>query len=78
MRVLWFGLGLFGRPMAEAVLDAGHTLLLSPGRRAAAQVDELLSRGAEPYGEGDPVDVCGLCLPTPDDVSSVVFGLSPA
>lgn len=77
VRVLWFGLGRFGRPMAEAVLDAGHTLLLTDTGRARQATAELRSLGAQTYTPGEVVDACATCLPRPEDVDEVIRPLGP-
>ncbi|MDG4829585.1 NAD(P)-dependent oxidoreductase [Solwaraspora sp. WMMD1047] len=77
MRILWIGLGKFGRPMAEALLSRGHDLVLPVGNHARQATEDLLARGATPLGDGDAaLEVCGVCLPTPADVDEAVGGLT--
>lgn len=75
MRVLWSGLGKFGRPMAEWLLRSGHEVLLPASTHARQATAELVAAGARPASATDTADVCGVCLPTPDDVAEVLAPL---
>lgn len=75
MRVLWIGLGKFGRPMAESLLRAGHDVLLPATGHAQRATEDLLEVGAAQLHDRDVPDVCGLCLPTPADVDDALAGL---
>lgn len=76
MRVLWLGLGNFGRPMAEAVLHAGHDLILPDTGHAQVATAELIELGARALQPGDDVEVCGVCLPLPEDVVEALGALT--
>jgi 3-hydroxyisobutyrate dehydrogenase-like beta-hydroxyacid dehydrogenase len=76
MRVLWIGLGHFGRPMAENILDRGQALSLQRSAHARAATDDLLTRGAAIFRTGDVVDICGICVPTPADVEDALASIT--
>ena len=73
MNLGFIGLGAMGVPMAERLLDAGHTLLVFDVNPAAAQA--LVARGARLAASvsevADQVDTVLLSLPTPKIVDEV-------
>jgi len=72
------GLGAIGAPIAEALLDAGHELLVCDSRHEATEPFAGRAAVAETAGEvGDAAEVVLASLPTPDVVREVglqVFG----
>jgi len=73
MNLGFIGLGAMGIPMAERLLDAGHTLMVFDVNPAAAQA--LAARGVKVAASvrevGDRVDTVLLSLPTPQIVNDV-------
>jgi len=73
MNLGFIGLGAMGVPMAERLLDAGHTLLVFDVNPAAAQA--LVARGARLAASvsevADQVDTVLMSLPTPKIVDEV-------
>jgi 3-hydroxyisobutyrate dehydrogenase-like beta-hydroxyacid dehydrogenase len=73
MNLGFIGLGAMGIPMAERLLDAGHTLMVFDVNPAAAQA--LAARGVKVAASvrevGDQVDTVLLSLPTPQIVNDV-------
>jgi 3-hydroxyisobutyrate dehydrogenase-like beta-hydroxyacid dehydrogenase len=70
------GLGSMGGPIGEALLDAGHRLVVCDARPAAAE--PLAARGADvrsrPLQVADAAETVFVSLPTPDVVRAVVCG----
>jgi len=76
VRVGFIGLGRMGRPMAENILAAGHTLVVH--NRSPEPVAALAARGAvaadTPAASAGRAEVVCLCLPDPEAVRQVVAG----
>ena len=76
MRVGFIGIGNIGKPMAEQIVRAGHTLVVHDLRRDAAT--SLVAEGAIWAGSPAEVaigcDVVCTCLPGPREVEPVVLG----
>jgi len=58
--------------MAQNLMARGWELALPSGPHAREATEDLLQAGAIPYTRGDAFDVCGVCLPTPDDVAEAI------
>ena len=75
MNIGFIGLGVMGRPMAEHLIDAGHTLHLS---RVKENSQQLVARGGESAASAKAVaeasDIVILMLPDTPDVEAVLFG----
>lgn len=76
MRVAFVGLGQMGRPMAENLLKAGHTLVVH--NRSRAVVDVLVAKGAIAAASArealDGADIFMTCLLLPAQLRDVYFG----
>ena len=76
MRVGFIGIGNIGKPMAEQIVRAGHTLVVHDLRQDAAA--SLVAEGAVWAGSPAEVaagcDVVCTCLPGPNEVEPVVMG----
>src|SRR5436190_3317474 len=76
MRIAFVGLGQMGRPMAENLLKAGHTLVAH--NRSRAVVDALAEQGAiaaKSVREAlQGADVLMTCLLLPDQLRDIYFG----
>ncbi|PKA43586.1 2-hydroxy-3-oxopropionate reductase [Rhizobium sullae] len=74
MNIGFIGLGVMGRPMAEHLIDAGHTLHLSRVREAS---QHLVAKGgvAAPNARAvaEVADIVILMLPDTPDVEAVLF-----
>ncbi|WP_030748797.1 NAD(P)-dependent oxidoreductase [Streptomyces sp. NRRL S-31] len=72
----WYGLGVFGLPMASHLVSAGHSVRAGNERGRVAEFVRAggLSAGAH---RGD-APLVGLCLPTGDDVMDVVRDIEEA
>ena len=77
LKVLWFGLGRFGFPIAERVLEVGIDVMTGSLTHEAGAQDRLLHFGARRLTESDAKDVDAVVtiLPTPGDVSSVATSI---
>ncbi|WP_025658516.1 2-hydroxy-3-oxopropionate reductase [Rhizobium sp. IBUN] len=75
MNIGFIGLGVMGRPMAEHLIDAGHTLHLS---RVKENSQKLVARGGKSAASAKAVaeasDIVILMLPDTPDVEAVIFG----
>jgi 2-hydroxy-3-oxopropionate reductase len=75
MNIGFIGLGVMGRPMAENLIDAGHTLHLS---RVKETSQHLVAKGgkAAPSAKAvaEAADIVILMLPDTPDVEAVLFG----
>ncbi|TCL71132.1 2-hydroxy-3-oxopropionate reductase [Rhizobium sp. BK251] len=75
MNIGFIGLGVMGRPMAEHLIDAGHTLHLSRVKEAS---EHLIAKGgkaaASPKAVAEASDIIILMLPDTPDVEAVLFG----
>ncbi|MDR9805638.1 2-hydroxy-3-oxopropionate reductase [Rhizobium hidalgonense] len=75
MNIGFIGLGVMGRPMAEHLIDAGHTLHLSRVREASRH---LVTKGGKAAHNAKAVaeasDITILMLPDTPDVEAVLFG----
>jgi 2-hydroxy-3-oxopropionate reductase len=75
MNIGFIGLGVMGRPMAEHLIDAGHTLHLSRVKEASQY---LVAKGGKPVDSAKAVaetsDIIILMLPDTPDVEAVLFG----
>jgi len=75
MNIGFIGLGVMGRPMAEHLIDAGHTLHLS---RVKENSQQLVARGGKSAASAKAVaeasDTVILMLPDTPDVEAVLFG----
>ncbi len=75
MNIGFIGLGVMGRPMAEHLIDAGHTLHLS---RVKENSQKLVARGGKSAASAKAVaegsDIVILMLPDTADVEAVLFG----
>ncbi|MBY4592916.1 MULTISPECIES: 2-hydroxy-3-oxopropionate reductase [Rhizobium] len=75
MNIGFIGLGVMGRPMAEHLIDAGHTLHLS---RVKAPSQHLVTKGGRAVHTAKAVaeasDITILMLPDTPDVEAVLFG----
>lgn len=75
MNIGFIGLGVMGRPMAEHLIDAGHTLHLSRVKEAS---QHLVDKGGKPASSARAVaeasDIIILMLPDTPDVEAVLFG----
>ncbi len=76
MRIAFVGLGQMGRPMAERLIKAGHTLVVHNRSRGA--VDALVKQGAiaahNPAEALAGADVFATCLLHPQQLREVYFG----
>ncbi len=76
MKIGFIGLGIMGRPMAQNLITAGHELVVSAHRRAAA--DELAALGATVAGTpreiAAQVDLVITMLPNSPQVREVALG----
>ena len=76
MRIAFVGLGQMGRPMAENLIKAGHTLVAH--NRSRAVVEALVAHGAvaaTSAGEAlQGADVFMTCLLQPDQLHDIYFG----
>ncbi|WP_087001385.1 2-hydroxy-3-oxopropionate reductase [Rhizobium sullae] len=74
MNIGFIGLGVMGRPMAEHLIDAGHTLHLSRVREAS---QHLVAKGgiaaANARAVAEVADIVILMLPDTPDVEAVLF-----
>jgi 2-hydroxy-3-oxopropionate reductase len=75
MNIGFIGLGVMGRPMAEHLIDAGHTLHLSRVKEAS---QHLVDKGGKAAASARAVarasDIVILMLPDTSDVEAVLFG----
>ncbi|WP_454850873.1 2-hydroxy-3-oxopropionate reductase [Rhizobium binxianense] len=75
MNIGFIGLGVMGRPMAENLIDAGHTLHLSRVKDAS---QHLVTKGGKAAASAKAVaeaaDIVILMLPDTPDVEAVLFG----
>lgn len=75
MNIGFIGLGVMGRPMAEHLIDAGHTLHLSRVKEAS---QHLVDKGGVAASSAKAVaqasDIVILMLPDTADVAQVLFG----
>jgi 2-hydroxy-3-oxopropionate reductase len=75
MNIGFIGLGVMGRPMAEHLIDAGHTLHLSRVKEAS---QHLVDKGGKAAASARAValasDIVILMLPDTPDVEAVLFG----
>jgi len=75
MNIGFIGLGVMGRPMAEHLIDAGHTLHLSRVKDAS---QHLITKGGKVAHSAKAVaeasDIIILMLPDTPDVEAVLFG----
>ncbi|NNH65673.1 2-hydroxy-3-oxopropionate reductase [Rhizobium laguerreae] len=75
MNIGFIGLGVMGRPMAEHLIDAGHTLHLSRVKEAS---QHLVTKGGKATASARAVaqasDIVILMLPDTPDVEAVLFG----
>lgn len=75
MNIGFIGLGVMGRPMAEHLIDAGHTLHLS---RVKEGSQHLVDKGGKATASARAVaqasDIVILMLPDTSDVEAVLFG----
>ena len=75
MNIGFIGLGVMGRPMAEHLIDEGHTLHLS---RVKPVSQHLVDKGAKAAPSASAVasacDIVILMLPDTPDVETVLFG----
>lgn len=75
MNIGFIGLGVMGRPMAEHLIDAGHTLHLS---RVKETSQHLVDKGGKAATSARAVahasDIVILMLPDTPDVEAVLFG----
>ncbi|MGM4911539.1 2-hydroxy-3-oxopropionate reductase [Rhizobium sp. 768_B6_N1_8] len=75
MNIGFIGLGVMGRPMAEHLIDAGHTLHLSRVKEAS---QHLVTKGGKATASAKAVaeasDIIILMLPDTPDVEAVLFG----
>ncbi|APO71882.1 2-hydroxy-3-oxopropionate reductase 2 (plasmid) [Rhizobium gallicum] len=75
MNIGFIGLGVMGRPMAEHLIDAGHTLHLN---RVKETSQHLVAKGGKAASTAKAVaqssDVVILMLPDTPDVEAVLFG----
>lgn len=75
MDIGFIGLGVMGRPMAEHLIDAGHTLHLSRVREAS---QHLVAKGGKAERSARAVaetsEIIILMLPDTPDVEAVLFG----
>ncbi|MBB3644410.1 2-hydroxy-3-oxopropionate reductase [Rhizobium sp. BK619] len=75
MNIGFIGLGVMGRPMAEHLIDAGHTLHLS---RVKDPSQHLVTKGGRAVHTAKAVaeasDITILMLPDTPDVEAVLFG----
>lgn len=76
MRLGFLGTGNMGLPMAERLLDAGHTLLVHDRREAAMQplLERQARRAASPRELADECGTVFVSLPTLAAFRAVVFG----
>jgi 3-hydroxyisobutyrate dehydrogenase len=77
MRIAFVGLGQMGRPMAENLIKAGHTLVAH--NRSGVVVDALVTRGAVAADSARQAlkgaDVFMSCLLLPEQLREVYFGV---
>jgi len=77
MRIAFVGLGQMGRPMAENLIKAGHTLVAH--NRSRAVVDALVAQGAVAAQSTrqalDGADAFMSCLLLPEQLRDVYFGV---
>ncbi len=75
MNIGFIGLGVMGRPMAEHLIDAGHSLYLSRVKEAS---QHLVTKGGKAAADARAVaeasDIVILMLPDTPDVETVLFG----
>ncbi|MGU3540743.1 2-hydroxy-3-oxopropionate reductase [Methylobacterium sp. A54F] len=75
-RIGFIGLGVMGRPMAENLIRAGHSLFLKSGARAVPE--DLIRAGGTPCDSARAVaeqaDTIITMLPDTPDVEAVLFG----
>jgi 3-hydroxyisobutyrate dehydrogenase-like beta-hydroxyacid dehydrogenase len=76
MKIGFIGIGQMGRHMSRRLVEAGHAVTVYDVNRAAA--GEVLARGAKWAGSPKEVaaasDIVVSSLPTPQNVSDMVFG----
>jgi 2-hydroxy-3-oxopropionate reductase len=72
----FLGVGNMGQPMAEALLDGGHRLLVHDINEVAMQplLRRQARRGASPKDLADQCGIVFVSLPTLDAFRAVVFG----
>ncbi|MBB2199463.1 MAG: 2-hydroxy-3-oxopropionate reductase [Gluconacetobacter sp.] len=74
-KIGFIGLGIMGRPMADHLLTAGHTLFI---RNTGTPPQELLDKGARACRSGSEVagqaDIIITMVPDTPDVEEVLFG----
>lgn len=75
MNIGFIGLGVMGRPMAEQLIAAGHSLAL---HRVKAASQQLVDKGGKAFDSARAVaeasEVIILMLPDTPDVEAVLFG----
>jgi 2-hydroxy-3-oxopropionate reductase len=78
VKIGFIGLGIMGKPMATNLLKAGHQLVVSTHRRAAA--DELAALGAATAATSreiaEQVDLVITMLPNSPQVMEVALALT--
>ena len=76
MRIAFVGLGQMGRPMAENLIKAGHTLVVH--NRSKAAVNALTAQGALAANSASEAlhgsDILMTCLFLPDQLREIYFG----
>jgi len=75
MRVGFVGLGVMGRPMAEQLIKAGHSLALNRVKPISQYLVELGAEACQTPGEvARQSDVIIIMVPDTPDVETVLFG----
>jgi len=75
MNIGFIGLGVMGRPMAENLIDAGYSLVLSRVKPVSQHLVDKGGKAAEnPRAVAQAADIVILMLPDTPDVEAVLFG----
>ncbi|WP_417308066.1 2-hydroxy-3-oxopropionate reductase [Devosia sp.] len=75
MNIGFIGLGVMGRPMAEHLIDAGHSLTVSRVKPVSQFLADKGATAAEtPKAVAEASEVVILMLPDTPDVEAVLFG----
>lgn len=75
MNIGFIGLGVMGRPMAENLIGAGHTLTLSRVKQVSQHLVDKGGKAADsPLAVAQATDIIILMLPDTEDVEAVLFG----
>lgn len=75
MNIGFIGLGVMGRPMADHLIDAGHSVTLSRVKEASQYlIDKGGKAAATPKAVAEASEVVILMVPDTPDVEAVLFG----